>query len=346
MWAARRDDDVAVKLLLEANANPNLMDNKGFTALFEATWSRSATCTKLLLAANANVEHINAASSSILHHAAERAECKDFIWLLVAAGANINMRNMIGSSPLAGTCYQDNLIAATTLLDLGADIDSQDFEGDTPLLDAVFQHADRVTQLLLQRGACYTLIASNGDSILHLAAKSGGTRTLNILIAAELKGIDPYAQNRDGKTATRVAQERSAMPPDFLPKIYELVMGIDTRNLRLAQMPKQDTRPPNASRVGTARAAMPLAKAFRTSWDVADSLTRHCSNRAILLGAFVRNAALEQSHQVQATAQSRLQRHPFISLFVGWAVGIITAVVILSRSPSSTGNSESRQMES
>ena len=330
LWAARKGDNVAVELLLKANADPNMTDGVRSTAFLEAAKSGSVACAKLLLAANANVRHGDASGKTTLHYAAEYAKSKDMILLLVAAGATINKPTDIGGSPLFFTCFYDNIIAATTLLDLGADTEFQDPDGDTPLCEALFRRADRVTKLLLERGACYTLIASNGDSIPHLAAKSGGTATLDILLAAELKGIDPYMQNRDGKTAIRIAQERSPMPPGFLEKMYELVMGIDTRNLRLAQVPKQDRHRPAIPPVGPSR-AVTITEAFSTSWDMAKRLSRYCSNRALVL---------------RALGQSALQQYRFIGLSVGWAIGIIAAVMILLRRPSSTAGSESRQMQS
>ena len=342
LWAARMGDDATLDLLLKANADSNLVNIQGDTALCEAVRSGSAVCIKLLLAANAAVLHNGALGYTALHLAAEHGASKDIIQLLVEAGADVNIRNQFGASPLTTTTFMDNLIIATILLDLGADVNLQDYDGDTPLCEALLRHADKVTQLLLQRGASYTLIASNGDSILHLAAKSGGTATLEILIAAQLKGIDPYMQNRDGKTATIIAQERSPTPPGFLPKMYELIMDIDTRNIRLARIPKQETRTPTASGVG-------MSRAITRFWDFASTSIRGGLDGAVLYSQFARNAAHELPHQVRGMTQSRLQRHPFTVLFVGfvgWTIGIITAVVIMSRMPASPIKSESSQMES
>ena len=256
-WATKRGDDDVVELLLKANADPNLADNRGTTALSEAARLDSVACMKLLLAANADVHSCDTLLYSALHCAAEFAGSKDLIQLLVQAGADVHRRSIYGGSPLFLTPIHDNLDAATSLLDLGADIESQDHDGDTVLCQTLFQRADEVTRLLLQRGACYTLNDSNGDSRLHLAAKSGGTTTLDILTAAELRGIDPYAENRDGKTAIIIAQERSPMPPGFLEKMYALVMDIEARNLRLAQMPKHDSQSPG----GASRTKIPRATA-------------------------------------------------------------------------------------
>ena len=129
------------------------MDSAGVAVLPEAVWSGSVACTKLLLAANANVNQTSVLSLGAFHYAAKFAESEDIIKVLVGAGANINILSNFGSSPLASTTYRDNLSAATTLLDLGAEVDSPDNEGDTPLCEALFRRANKVTRILLQRGA-------------------------------------------------------------------------------------------------------------------------------------------------------------------------------------------------
>ena len=111
-------------------------------------------------------------------------------------------------------------------------------------------------ELLLQRGASYPFSSSTADSILHLTAKGGSARTLDILLAAELKGINPYAENRDDKTVTKLAQERFSRPVDSLEKVHELVMDIDTRNLRVAQIPMENPHLLNASKSWPIRAAV------------------------------------------------------------------------------------------
>ena len=82
-----------------------------------------------------------------------------------------------------------------------------DNDGNTPLLQSVFSQADDVTQLLLFREATFTNWGSCG-LILHYVALSGGLRTLAILLAARLQGIDPDILNREGKTPLQLTQER------------------------------------------------------------------------------------------------------------------------------------------
>ena len=89
---------------------------------------------------------------------------------LIIAGVNLHERDRWGSMPSVITVFHNNVISALVLLDNGADIDSRDNDGDTPLYESVRHHADDVLQLLLNRGANYTLLNHFGGLILHLAA--------------------------------------------------------------------------------------------------------------------------------------------------------------------------------
>ena len=330
-WAARRGDDVAVELLLKANANANLVANTGETVLYSALRSGSIACTKLILAAMTGVHYDERSPFSALHGAARYIDEEALIKSLVKAGLDPNIPDDYGSCPIFSTMVNDNSIAAATLLDLGADIDSQDDDGDTPLMEALFRHADTVTQLLLQRGAKYSSIYSTGDSILHLAAKSGGIRTLDMLMTAELKGIDPYYLNREGKTATRVAQERLGKPVGFVEKMHELIIGIDTRNLRLTQGQKRDNNERVTNAETQSRAFKIMAKGFSILRDFTKTSTLYHTMITIkprIDKLPIWNAASRQTSCIQSARQMQMWHHPFPTLCLGIAIGIITICLI------------------
>ena len=128
---------------------------------------------------------------------------------------------------------RNNVITAIALLDHGANIDLLDNGGDSALHDSIYFHSDNVTQLLLSRGATYSLWCSTGENVLHSIAKSGGNRTVDIMIAAGLHGIDPDALNRERKSASQLAQERGRTEKGFVEKLHELLEDIRARNATL-----------------------------------------------------------------------------------------------------------------
>ena len=233
IWASLRGDVSAVKHLLKAKAGPNLTSIDGETALMTASRSGSTECLKLLLAAGADPLLIAKYGWNALHYSARYHDQAENIKVLISAGTNVNGRAVYGNPPLSEAVWKNHTIAVTALLDYGANVDLLDNEGDSALHESIHNHADNVTQLLLSRGATYTLWDSNGDSVLHLAAKCGGNRTVEIMIAADLHGIDPDALNRERKSALRLAQERERTEEGFAGKFQELIEDIRARNATL-----------------------------------------------------------------------------------------------------------------
>ena len=233
-WAAWRGDSKAVDIFLQVGADPNICTSIGTSALMYAVRS-SLSCVKLLLEAGADPCLKDTEGYNALHCAAEHQDSKELIERLIAVGVNIHERNIFGSTPLAQAALANNVISALALLDFGADIDSKDNESDTPLHQSIRIHSDGVMQLFLNRGANYSLLNSSGSSILHLGAKSGGLRTLEILQAACLKGIDPDLADCQGKTPLQLARERAPKEEGFIQNIQILLSEIRTQNASQAR---------------------------------------------------------------------------------------------------------------
>lgn len=70
---------------------------------------------------------------------------------LLKFGADVNSENEFGRTPLHLAAYGCKLEAALLLLMHGADPNKQDSKGDTPLHDAVFHDAFEIAELLLVR---------------------------------------------------------------------------------------------------------------------------------------------------------------------------------------------------
>ena len=242
-WAARKGDSTAIYLLLKDNADPNLVNQFGLSPLLYAARESDPTSVKLLLKAGADPNQVDDEYYNALHYAAEFQNGRETIECLVEAGVDVNKQNMWGSTPLTQAALMNNTISAEVLLDRGADPNVVDFERDSPLTESLYPGADDMTELLLHRGAAYISSTVYGDTILHLAALCGGLRTLSILQAAELKGIDPDATNKKGKTAIHIAREREGKPYGFLPQFQDLLAGIRARNASQEVSSQKDTNP-------------------------------------------------------------------------------------------------------
>ena len=247
-WAVRRDDIVAINLLLNAKADPNIASLAGNTPLFEAVFKGSLASVKLLLNAGALVTHNNNASANALHCAARgiihcytphslafnHCDCLKIIDLLVKLDVDIEAQSVGGYSPLLHAVATNNIHMIQALLEFRAKINSSNLEGDTSVMVSAFCGFADATSLLLQHGADYTSINKAGYTILHYAAKGGSLKTLEILHATNLTNINPYARNTDSETAFEIAQKRHDRPEGFVELFQTLIFEIVNRNDKLA----------------------------------------------------------------------------------------------------------------
>ena len=241
IWTAWRNDIVAARTLLKAGANPNIQNHMGYSALHYVAGHGTLAYVKFLVCAGSDPRLLNYLGENALHSLSRplqtsrsQSEQREIILYLVSTGTEVNQRPHLGGTPLAATAQYNLPIIAATLLDCGADIELQDQDGDNALHNALHYNSEDVIRLLLSRGASYATCISYGDSIFHQAAVGGSINTIDILLAAQLKGVDPDAKNRQGLTALELAQQREGKPEGFVQKVRLLLADVRSRNARIA----------------------------------------------------------------------------------------------------------------
>ncbi len=117
------------------------------------------------------MSELDRAGRSELHYAAGPENDVAKIHRLIAAGADANLADKAGMTPLHFAAQDGNVEAAMILLDAGADVDPQDSYGNTPLWKAVFSSKGdgKLIVLLRSRGADPLLENANGETPLSLA---------------------------------------------------------------------------------------------------------------------------------------------------------------------------------
>ncbi|XP_061857831.1 nuclear factor NF-kappa-B p100 subunit isoform X2 [Colius striatus] len=148
-----------VQLLLQAHADPTLLDRYGNSLLHLALQAGDEDVLRTLLA------HLGSAAPDLLRlpnfqgllpvHLAVKAKSLGCLDLLVRKGADVNaVERQGGRTPLHLAVEMENLNMATHLVKkLGAAINSRTFAGNTPLHLAAGLGSPTLTKLLLKAGA-------------------------------------------------------------------------------------------------------------------------------------------------------------------------------------------------
>lgn len=131
--------------------------------LIEAAKRGDVDAVKSMLKSGVKLDASDEKGLSALHHAAQSGQA-DVIHVLVDAGANVDApaSNSLGKTPLHLACESDlpgTALAVVVLIQMGADPNARDSNGNTPLHSTLSSSdnrpgsADTKTQALLQSGA-------------------------------------------------------------------------------------------------------------------------------------------------------------------------------------------------
>lgn len=111
----------------------------------------------LVLGANANerllLSGLRGAQASLLHYAAFSLSGFDAARLLLAHGADPNMQDNYGCTPLHVACFRGHKNLVLLLLSTGADVRARDILNEEPIDKAVRSGHTEIQELLRQRGA-------------------------------------------------------------------------------------------------------------------------------------------------------------------------------------------------
>jgi ankyrin repeat protein len=122
--------------------------------------------------------------------------------VLIANGAEINVKDNFGETPLLLAAYSGYIDVVQLLLDNKAEINSKANDGAIPLhLAAAKGHKD-VVELLLANKAEVNAKDNDGWTTLHYAASGGDKDVVELLLA---KGLDVNAKANDGRTPLHLA---------------------------------------------------------------------------------------------------------------------------------------------
>ena len=206
MWATLRDDLCAVRALLDFGADVNARDCHGHSPL---DFAHNAVICKLLLDKNANIASRDLTHGrSALHHVCSGMASTDpsnadvdVVDLLVDAGIGVNIQDWDEETPLLEAVFGGLLNHAERLLRYGADPNICNRSSrDDAMHVAVTLSRHKIIPSLLRKHADYAAISKHGRNIAHMAARYATTETIHVLTNSKLVGLDTNVYDEDGMT--------------------------------------------------------------------------------------------------------------------------------------------------
>lgn len=174
-----------VRLLLEANANPNLKCDtyRDFTPLHKAVATEQLEVANLLLDAGANVNAIQKYGGTPLLRAMNTGQ-SEMVKLLLKAGANVNATSLDGDTPLHRAVRRGKKEVVKSLIEAGAIASAKGMHGNTPLHYAVINGEKEMVNILIAAGANVNTIRKDGYTPLHWAVCRQMSEIVKLLLAA------------------------------------------------------------------------------------------------------------------------------------------------------------------
>ena len=173
MLAAKNGNLEEIKLLIKSNANLNLSDKDGWTALMNAArYQNNSEIVRILLEAGANPNQKNMYGSTALQLGAVYSENPEIVRLLVEA-AETNSDEIFKSFIMAITSNHagENVRTAKIKVFIDAKVPVNRFyEGRTPLMHAAeYSSSTEVIKFLLDSGAIKKMHSTDGKTAFDYA---------------------------------------------------------------------------------------------------------------------------------------------------------------------------------
>lgn len=184
-----------VELLLAAGADPSVLYGTD-TLIIRAAIKGHAEILEILLKTQKHtidVKNIYGATA-LLYAAHGYTEC---VRVLLEHGANPNIANDDGFTPLTIAVFHDHPEIVKLLISAKANLNARNLDGSTALIYASYQNHEHCLGLLLEAGATDSL-DKNGESALSLAMKSKHYNIIKRLLTPErVKEIITHQQEAE-----------------------------------------------------------------------------------------------------------------------------------------------------
>ena len=243
-WAAARGDSKSVEALLRHGASPTTPDRIGQAPLRQAMKAHDSSCARLLLAYGALVDQQDDWKQTPLLSAMYYPDSVALATPLLEAGAQVNVRDSRGHSPLMEAVFGNKSDAVRLLLNHGADPNCTNDAGFTPLHQGIRFNCHEALIALLEVNVDHAIHDKKKRTVLHWAAEYADLKTLGLLRHERLHGLRAEDQCDNGLVAIDIAEKRRdqelARGPEYNTVVSEWIAAFSDllESLMAFQTPK------------------------------------------------------------------------------------------------------------
>lgn len=211
-------DEKKIDFFLKPKVDINIQDKYGCTALMYACQEGNDSLVTFLLEHGSNVHLSDEEGNTALMKTHKTGILK----ALLAKGACLEAKNYAGETALICACgdrFFEQAEVVGLLLEQGADVNSSDDMGITPLMRASQKGYEDIVQLLLKYNSSLNLTNKSGQSAYDLAAHYGHNTIMQLLKSSIINSIVNEKKIHSKKTGFQVQEDIERNTGDLSEKM-------------------------------------------------------------------------------------------------------------------------------
>ena len=184
--------------IIDLGADVNAANNKNVTDLMLASEKGNVDAINVLINAGANMSIKNVVGNTWIHYAIYGDGKKEVLQSITDLGADVNATNNQNITALMLASKKGNVDAINVLINAGANMAIKDADGDTWIHYAIYGDCEKeVLQSITDLGADVNATNNENVTALMMACEKGNVDAINVLIYA---GADKTIKDAGGNT--------------------------------------------------------------------------------------------------------------------------------------------------